>query len=94
MAVGWLVFEAANDFERAIEIPTLIAVKWGVVTTVVCGVLLVVLVVNVVTDYACDRASGIIEGDRALVGTLLDGLHGTFEGTTLGPLRILIGGER
>lgn len=91
IAGGVLSKDCTGDEDRNCNEPTLKAGKCGVATTEVCGSLLVVLVVNVVTDYTYDRTSGI-GGCRVMTGTLLDGSHGTFEGATHGPLAIRVGG--
>lgn len=91
---GTVVDVRTVDDVRTNPDPTLCAVKCGVEATVVCGSLSVVLVVNVITEYVCDRSCGMFVGDRALTGALLDGLHGAFDGSALLPFAIRVGGDR
>lgn len=89
---GELLLKLINDDVWNCDMFILIVGKCGVVIIEVCGLLLVVLVVNVVIDYVCDWVFGM-NGKWVMMGILLDGLYGIFEDIIYGVLVICENGE-
>lgn len=81
-----------NDVDWNVNVFFLIVGKCGVVIIEVCGLFLVVLVVNVVIDYMCDWVFGI-NGEWVMMGIFFDGFYGIFEGVMYGVFVICENGE-
>lgn len=89
---GVFVVDVINDQEWNVGIFILIVGKCGVVIIEVCGLFLVVLVVNVVIDYVCDWVLGS-NGKWVMMGVLFDGFYGILEGVIFGFVVIIENGE-